>query len=52
MYIHPLKNLTLSEWHELLGLEYILTWNYTDDSDRDEKRHKELSDKRWEVNNG
>lgn len=47
MYIHPLKNLTESEWLELCALDYVLTWNYTDDIERDEKRQKELRDKRW-----
>ena len=27
---------------ELLALEYALTWRYTDDYDRDNKRHLEI----------
>ena len=36
-----------SEWLELGALEYVLTWNYTDDMERDEKRYRELSDRKW-----
>lgn len=39
--------LTEKEWRELLALEYVLTWNYTDDIEGDKKRYKELSNKRW-----
>lgn len=27
---------------ELLALEYVLTWRYTDNYERDDKRHKEI----------
>jgi len=47
MEYDPKRNLTEMEWRELLGLEYVLTWGYSDDSDKDEKRHKELSEKKW-----
>jgi hypothetical protein len=46
-YVAPLTYLTEQEWQELLSLEYVLTWHYTDDFDRDGKRHMELSAKRW-----
>ena len=39
--------LTDSEWRELVTLEYVLTWGYTDNEEKDSKRHRELSDKRW-----
>ena len=39
--------LTEKEWRELLGLEYVLTWNYTNDIEGDEMRYKELSNRRW-----
>lgn len=42
-----MRGLSEKEWNELVSLEYILTWNFTDDYDRDEKRYKELSEKRW-----
>ena len=28
--------------NELLALEYVLTWRYTDDYERDNKRHIEI----------
>lgn len=40
-------NLTDSEWLEICALDYVLTWNYSDDLERDEKRYKYLSNKRW-----
>lgn len=46
-YIEPLKYLSEAEWSELLALEYVLTWHYSYDIDKDAKRHKELSKKRW-----
>lgn len=46
-YISPLKYLTVQEYQELLALEYVLTWHYTDDFDRDGKRYMELTAKRW-----
>lgn len=47
IYVPPLTYLTETEYQELLGLEYVLTWNYSDDMDRDDKRYRELSNKRW-----
>jgi len=35
------------EWREIVTLDYVLTWRYTDDYDKDLKRYKELSAKRW-----
>ena len=43
----PLGCLSQKEWDELLALEYILTWNYSDDKEKDEERHKYLSELRW-----
>ncbi len=40
-------DLTDKEWRELLGLEYVLTWQYTDNPEEDETRYKYLSNKRW-----
>ena len=40
-------DLTDREWLELLGLEYVLTWNYTNNPDQDEARYKYLSNRRW-----
>ena len=37
--------LTEDEWRELVTLEYCLTWGYTHDEPRDEKRMLELRDK-------
>jgi hypothetical protein len=39
--------LTEEEWQELVTLDYVLTWRYTNDYERDLKRYKELSDLRW-----
>jgi hypothetical protein len=39
--------LTNKEWRELVALEYVLTWRYTDDEERDDKRYRELSEKKW-----
>jgi len=39
--------LSEAEWRELVTLDYVLTWRYTDDYDKDLKRYKELSAKRW-----
>ena len=38
--------LTEGEWYELLSLEYVITWHYTDDSNRDTARLLELRIKR------
>lgn len=39
----PSGCLSEEEWKELVGLEYALAWGYSDD----EKRYKELSERRW-----
>lgn len=44
--------LTDKEWEELVGLEYVLTWRYTDNEEEDERRYKELSEKRWKSLEG
>ena len=38
--------LSPEEWKELVALEYVLTWNYCEDSKADEERYKFLSEKR------
>ena len=43
--------LSEKEWDEIVTLDYILTWHYTNDYDRDLKRYKELSEKRWGQKN-
>ena len=43
----PQMNLTDAEWREIVSLDYVLTWRYTDDYEKDLKRYKELSKKRW-----
>lgn len=42
-----LGGLSEAEWRELVALEYVLTWNYTDDIEKDEKRYRLLSDRCW-----
>jgi len=44
---YPQGCLTDKEWKELVALEYVLTWRYTDDEERDDKRYRELSEKKW-----
>jgi hypothetical protein len=47
----PFKgSLTEEEWREIVTLDYVLTWHYTDDYAGDLKRYKELSAKRWGTN--
>ena len=43
----PQMNLTDAEWQEIVSLDYVLTWGYTDDYEKDLKRYKELSKKIW-----
>ncbi len=43
------KHLTDEEYQELQGLEYSLTHGYTDDFKSDEKRYKELLERKWET---
>ena len=38
--------LTEKEWEELVTLDYVLTWGYTDNEKRDLKRQKKLREKR------
>jgi len=38
--------LTQKEWDELIALEYVLTWNYSDDKEEDLKRYKYLNNKK------
>lgn len=42
-------NLTDLEYRELLALEYVLTWGYSEDVDVDDKRYKELSKIKWDT---
>jgi hypothetical protein len=44
---YPLGGLTEAEWREVVGLDYVLTWGYTDDYNNDLSRYKMLSSKRW-----
>lgn len=41
------RGLTEAEWEEIVCLDYVLTWRYTDDYDGDLARYRELSEKRW-----
>ena len=41
------RKLNHLEWEELVGLEYVLTWGYSRNKEKDEKRHKELTIKQW-----
>lgn len=43
-------NLTDDEFKEIASLDYILTWEYSDDFDKDLKRYKELSKKKYNDN--
>ena len=43
------EHLTDEEYKELQGLEYILTHGYSDDFESDEKRYKELLDRKWKT---
>lgn len=38
--------LTEKEWKELVALDYVLTWGYTDNEKRDLKRQRELRKKK------
>lgn len=40
-------NLTEAEYQELLALEYVLTWRYTNQYEEDTKRYIELVEKLW-----
>ncbi len=44
-----LGGLTKEEWTEIVALDYIITWEYTDNLDKDIKRYIELSNKRWGI---
>lgn len=39
-------NLTDDEYREIVSLNYVLTWRYSDNYDADLKRYKELSKKK------
>jgi hypothetical protein len=39
-------NLTEKEYRELLGLEYVLTWGYSEDETSDDKRFRKLNEKK------
>jgi len=41
------KHLTNKEWEEIVGLEYVLTWGYSDDREKDLKRYNKLCEKRY-----
>jgi hypothetical protein len=42
-----LGNLSAAETAEIVTLDYVLTWHFTDDYARDLQRYKELSEQRW-----
>ncbi len=39
-------HLTNAEWREIVTLEYVLTWNYSDDLKADDERYRELTKKK------
>jgi hypothetical protein len=41
------KALSMKEYSDLICLEYVLTWNYSDAPKKDEKRYKKLSKRKW-----
>ena len=42
----PRGSLTDKEWQELVAIEYVLTWRYTDTPEKDTKRLQELRRKK------
>lgn len=40
-------NLTDEEWEEIVVLDYVLIWHYTDDYDRDLRRYQELVKRKY-----
>ncbi len=42
-----LGGLSEKQWKELVALEYVLTWGYSRNTKKDEKRHKKLSKRLW-----
>lgn len=36
------KRETLDLWNELISLEYVLTWGYSENKEVDSKRYKEI----------
>ena len=40
-------DLTADEWQELVALEYVLTWRYSDNEKEDLARYKKLCKKLW-----
>lgn len=41
--------LAKKDYGELLSLEYVLTWGYSDQPKKDENRYKELSKILWDY---
>lgn len=41
-------SLSMKEYSELLTLEYVLIWGFTNKPKKDEKRYKKLSNRKWE----
>jgi hypothetical protein len=48
----PQLNLSDKEWQELMSLEYVLTHGYSEDEKVDEKRLKELREKKYLFRDG
>jgi len=43
---HPFRGfLSEEEWQEVVALDYILTWRFTNNYERDLARYKELGEK-------
>ena len=42
----PMGRLSEKEWRELVALEYVLTWGYSKNEAKDEKRYKKLSNRK------
>jgi hypothetical protein len=40
-------DLTKDEWQELVALEYVLTWRYSDNEKEDLTRYRKLCKKLW-----
>ena len=39
----------MKEYSDLITLEYVLTWRYTHNYKKDEKRYKRLSNRKWKF---
>lgn len=46
--IHDIGKLSTEEWDELVALDYAITWGYSDYTEKDLQRQKELRKKRWD----